>query len=66
MVTGVLVIILSGFSALRYEQHRELELSSAQAQAAFTSSVVEAALEHEMQTQDLSDLQNNASLQFVS
>lgn len=59
VVTGVLVIILSGFSALRYEQHRELELSGAEAQAAFTSSVVEAALEHEMQTQDLSDLQNN-------
>ncbi len=59
VVTGVLIVILSVFSALRYEQHREMELSSAQAQAAFTSSIIEAALEHEMQTQDLGDLQHN-------
>ncbi|MDE3090448.1 MAG: HAMP domain-containing protein, partial [Chloroflexota bacterium] len=56
VVTGALAIILSVFSALRYEQHRELELSSAQAQAAFASSLIEASLEHEMLTQDLSDL----------
>lgn len=56
VVMVALFLILSVFSAFRYEQHRALELGSAQTQAAFTNSLIEAALESELLTQDHSDL----------
>lgn len=51
-ITSALVVILGASTAFRYEHHRELELNGAQAQAAFTSNIIEAGLEHEMLTRD--------------
>ncbi len=57
-VAAALVILLGGTLALSFERHRDQEMSSARARAAFTSAVIEAAIQDVMRTQDLTDLQN--------
>jgi signal transduction histidine kinase len=57
-VTGALIVLLSATSVLWYERHRGQELNSAQAQAAFTSDLIEAALHDVMRTQDSTDLRD--------
>lgn len=55
-LVGALVFVLGVTSVLRYERHRDQEMNSAQAQAAFTSDVIQASLQDVMQTQDLTDV----------
>ncbi|MCL4393830.1 MAG: HAMP domain-containing sensor histidine kinase [Chloroflexi bacterium] len=55
-VSLALLLVLGVYSALRYERQREQEIGNAQEQAALASRVISAALQHEMQTQDISDL----------
>ena len=57
-VTGALVILLSATSLLWYARHRDQELLGAQAQAAFSSDLIEAALHDAMRTQDLAGLRD--------
>jgi len=55
-LVGALVFVLGVTSVLRYVRYRDQEMNSAQAQAAFTSDVIQASLQDVMQTQDLADV----------
>lgn len=55
-ITITLVLIFSGYTALRFESHRELDLQEAQNQVAQANNLIQATLHHAMLTDDLTDL----------